>query len=352
MTERGNKMDAIKKSPFFKKRWLVLIVLLIVLNFFYLPYYFTKPGEAKVLSTVISVDGGFEEEGAFMLTTVRMGRANIINYLWARVSDSRELIHENLVRRTGETDKDYHQRQLMMMNSSQDHATIVAYTAAGKEARFKDLGVIVTGTVNGMSAEGMLQVGDMIHAVGDIETKNVESLLSVLGTKVAGESVPLKIIREEQEVEVTLTVEYFPEEVDPDQERVGIGITSPITKRELIVSPSITVDTNQIGGPSAGLMFSLEIYNQLVEEDITKGYQIAGTGSIREDGVVGRIGGVKQKVIAANRQGVQIFFVPNEKGTEGSNYREALRTADKINSKMMIVPVDTFEEALQYLENL
>ena len=345
-------MDRLKKSPFLKRRWLVLIVLLIALNFYSLPYYFTKPGEAKVLSTVISVEGGYKEEGAFMLTTVRMGRANLLNYIWAKFSDSRELIHENLVRRSGETDKDYHQRQLMMMGSSQDQATIVAYTAAGKETSFIDLGVIVTGTVEGMSADGKLQLGDIIHTVDNVQIKNVESLLSKLEKKGAGENVALAITRGDEDIEVMLTVDHFPEEVDPDQQRVGIGITSPITKRELVVNPALTVNTNQIGGPSAGLMFSLEIYNQLMENDLTKGYQIAGTGSISEDGSVGRIGGVKQKVIAADRRGVQIFFAPNENGTEGSNYQEALKTAEKIKSEMLIVPVDTFEEALQFLYTL
>ena len=68
--------------------------------------------------------------------------------------------------------------------------------------------------------------------------------------------------------------------------------------------------TSNIGGPSAGLMFTLEIMNQLLDEDLTKGYNIAGTGEMLEDGTVGRIGGADFKVIAASRQDMEIFFAP------------------------------------------
>ena len=99
-------------------------------------------------------------------------------------------------------------------------------------------------------------------------------------------------------------------------------------------------------------MFSLEIYNQLMKEDITKGYNIAGTGSINEQGEVGRIGGVKQKVIAAEQAKADIFFAPNEFGSPTSNYQEALEVANQLNVKIKIVPIDTFDEALEYLNNL
>ncbi len=76
--------------------------------------------------------------------------------------------------------------------------------------------------------------------------------------------------------------------------RVGIGV-SIVTERELVVDPKVKINSHEIGGPSAGLMFTLEIYNQLVEEDLTKGHEIAGTGTINEKGEVGPIGGINQK---------------------------------------------------------
>jgi Lon-like protease len=340
------------KLPPFKKRWIIIIALLLFINFYQFPYYFTKPGDAKVLHTVIEVEGAYEDKGTFMLTTVRMGQANLITYLWAKMSDSRELIHEEFIRRSGETDQEYHHRQLMMMSSSQDIATIIAYNKAGKEAFYINHGVIVTGTIEEMPAFEQLQLGDLIVAVDGTNIKTVDELLNQLGEKQKDDEVLLTIIRDETEKDVELFVTSFPTEIDDTGERVGIGITSPVTKRELKVNPNLTIDTNKIGGPSAGLMFSLEIFNQLNEGDIAKGYHIAGTGSINEDGEVGRIGGVKQKVIAAERAGAHFFFAPNEFDSATSNYVEAVETAKAIKAKMKVVPVDTFEEALSFLEGL
>ena len=81
-------------------------------------------------------------------------------------------------------------------------------------------------------------------------------------------------------------------------------------------------------------MFSLEIYNQLTLGDLTKGYQIAGTGTIDEGGKVGPIGGIGQKVVAADHSGADIFFAPNENGAAHSNYQDALIAAKDIDTKM------------------
>lgn len=105
------------------------------------------------------------------------------------------------------------------------------------------------------------------------------------------------------------------------------------------------VDTN-VGGPSAGLMFTMEIYNRLTPGDLTKGHRVAGTGTIDAEGVVGAIGGVKHKIVAADREGAEIFFVPVK------NYDEAKTKADKIGTSMKLVPISTLDEALKYMEEL
>ena len=121
------------------------------------------------------------------------------------------------------------------------------------------------------------------------------------------------------------------------------------------------VNTENIGGPSAGLMFTLEILNQLLDEDLTKGYHIAGTGEMNEDGTVGRIGGIEKKVVAADEDGIEIFFAPDDEITDEmrhadpdikSNYEAAVETAKTIGTDMEIVPVKTIDDALEYLEQL
>jgi PDZ domain-containing protein len=125
-----------------------------------------------------------------------------------------------------------------------------------------------------------------------------------------------------------------------------------VDDKEIIVNPKVTVKTDEIGGPSAGLMFALEIYDQLMEEDFTKGYKIAGTGTIDSKGAVGPIGGIDQKIVAADKAGAEIFFAPNEKGISDSNYNLAVKTVNEIDSKMKIVPVDLIDDAINYLQKL
>lgn len=330
-------------------RWGLLLIFILLINFIPLPYYFTMPGEAKVLSEVIEVEDGYDYEGTFMLTTIRMGKANIVNYIWAQFDDDRELMPEKQVRPQGESDEEYRHRQLMIMDKSQENAIIVAYDRAGKYTYYENQGVIVTSIIPGMDADEKLKVGDRIVKVGDVEVLETEQLLDILGEYEIGEFVPLTVERDGETVNVSVEVLPFPKEIG---EGKGIGIANPMTERYLKMDPEVHIDTAEIGGPSAGLMFALEIYNQLVEEDITKGYHIAGTGTIDVEGKVGRIGGVHQKVVAAHEAGAEIFFAPNENGAANSNYEIAKQKAKEIGTAMEVVPVDTFEDALNYLKSL
>lgn len=111
-------------------------------------------------------------------------------------------------------------------------------------------------------------------------------------------------------------------------------------------SQQVYISADEIGGPSAGLMFALDIYNRFVAADITKGYTIAGTGEINAQGQVGPIGGTPYKVVAADRAGAELFFVPRE------NEQAALLQAERIKSNMQVIAVQTLDEALAYLESL
>lgn len=150
------------------------------------------------------------------------------------------------------------------------------------------------------------------------------------------------------------------QEIPGAKGRHGIGITYSESK-SIKTDPKVSVKTEEIGGPSAGLMFTLELLNQLVDEDITKGYEIAGTGEMYEDGTVGHIGGIEKKVASANKKGVDIFFAPDDEITEAmlevnpnivSNYQVAKKTAQELESTMKIVPVKTVDDALNYLQQI
>ena len=123
----------------------------------------------------------------------------------------------------------------------------------------------------------------------------------------------------------------------------------------------VTIDSGSIGGPSAGLMFTLEIYEQLTGKNLRQGKEIAGTGTINSAGEVSRIGGIDKKVASADQAGVEVFFAPDDEISKEmkkeypelqSNYEEAKKAAKELNSSMKIVPVKTVQDALDYLENM
>lgn len=323
------------------------VILAIVLNFVTLPYYVTRPGDAQVLAPLVEVEGGYENKGKFMLTTVKMGKANIFTYALAKVSDYQTIFPINQIRSEDETDEEYSYRQLHMMESSKETAIKVAYEKAGKKVDLITKGVYVFSVKEGLAAEGKLKIGDRITKVDGEDTTTAEALIDKVNSKKIGDKIELIFDRDDRQESAMITLGEHPE----DPNRPGIGI-SLMTDYTIEMDPDISINTSQIGGPSAGLMFSLEIYNQLVKEDIAKGYEIAGTGAMNENGKVQRIGGIAQKIVAADNSGVEIFFAPNENGREGSNYQEAMKAAKDINTDMKIVPVDTFDEAIAYLEAL
>ncbi len=328
----------------------VVILLTLVIAFLPLPYYFTQPGDAKVLSPIIEVEERNQAKGSFMLTTVLVGKANAAEYLWAKVSEYREVIPEDQIRGSDETEEEYESRQLQMMQSSQHAATIVAFKEADKSIEIINKGIFITGVISGMPAAEKLKVGDLITSLNGEEIKTAEELVNRLKKFDANEKVRLTVNRDSKEKEITLSLKPFPKKIvqNSEEERAGIGITYPVTFTEIETDPNLKIETNNIGGPSAGLMFTLEIYNQLTEEDWTKGYQIAGTGTMNEKGEVGPIGGIKQKIVAADNAGAKVFFAP----VKADNYKHAKEAADDINTEMKIVPVEKFSDALGYLKGL
>ncbi|GEL75985.1 hypothetical protein TMU01_02200 [Tenuibacillus multivorans] len=333
-----------------RKQFILFIILLILIFFltnFKLDYYIYQPGDIYALDDVVEVEGRFDSEGELHLVTVRGGQATPIYYLWAQLRPHYQIYDLEDIRPEGTNQEEYMELQLHAMESSQEAATVVAYQAADKDITINYQGVYVMAVVEDMPAKGHLMPGDQIKEVSGNDVSSAQDLLDLIEPYQEGDVIDLKVVREGEEVEVSFPLGTFPNEPD----RVGLGI-SLVTDREVSENPKIDFDSGSIGGPSAGLMMSLEIYDQLTSEDITKGLKIAGTGEIDYDGNVYRIGGIDKKVVASHRNGADIFFAPNEGGKENSNYQVAKETAEEIGTDMDIVPIDTFQDALDYLNQL
>ncbi len=218
-------------------------------------------------------------------------------------------------------------------NTSVDLALINAYEALGLSITYE------TEHIVSLYYEWMdnkaLEIGDVI-----LEVNGEEDVIDALNAVECGEEASLRVRKEEGHEE---TLVITKQERD-DHCAFGLNVSTyhRITDAEI----PYKVKDSIIGGPSGGLMQTLHIYNVLSEEDLTEGLTIAGTGSIRIDGSVGNVGGVREKVWTAHKRGVDIFFVP-----DGSNHDAAMRAQREIaDDSMTIVAVGTFEDALDYLK--
>lgn len=326
----------------------IMTILAIAISFIPLPYYISTPGKATVLAPMVEVEGTQDnQEGSFMLTTVRMGPANPFNYLFAQFQNYTNIYPEEQIRRDDQTDEEYEFYQLNLMEGSQEAAIQVAYENAGKPFEVEYNGIYVVSVVEGMGAEGVLEVADRIVKIDGNSFASSQEFIDYVEGMQAGDTIEVEFQRDGKTLTDTLELQTF--ENNPG--KVGLGI-SLVDDKEIDPDPDVTILSEDIGGPSAGLMFSLQIYDMLTEGDLTKGYAIAGTGEIAVNGKVGPIGGIGQKIVAADNAKAEIFLAPNEEGAADSNYSVAVETAKDIGTDMKVVPVDTFEDALEFLQSL
>jgi PDZ domain-containing protein len=136
----------------------------------------------------------------------------------------------------------------------------------------------------------------------------------------------------------------------PNTTRTGIGFQNDTVLKVTPPDP-VKFDFNDTGGPSAGLMMTLEIVAQLTGDDLSRGYRIAGTGTITADGTVGQIGGINYKLMAADREKADYFLVPYENKSL-NNWNLAEKTVKDLNLSPKLVKVSTLKEALDFLKNL
>lgn len=330
--------------------YLILMAVVVFISFYRMDSYITRPGSAYELSPFVEVQNGDEDdEGSFSLMTVSMLNATPALYVYALFQDGYKVLQPEQVRSPHETEEEYNVRQLKLMSDSQVNALRAAFETADMPYEVKTEGVFVLNVLEGGAADDSLKAGDRVLSIDGNDFDSQQDFIDYLAEKQVGDAVELVVERNDRELIETITLEPLP----TDPERAGLGI-SFVEDKTITTEPEVTIDSEEIGGPSAGLMFTLEIINQLLEEDITKGYEVAGTGTMESEGEVGRIGGIDQKVMAADRDDMDIFFAPDDEvsADSESNYAVAVETAEKIGTDMEIVPVKTLQDALDYLDQL
>ena len=226
------------------------------------------------------------------------------------------------------------------MNTSENVAIAVALKYLGYDITSKGDGVSVVGILDDSPVKDKLKRGDLLNSINNDEISSASEFLAMLRTYDIGDTVKIGLIRDVDgnlknlEIETKL-IEHVEYEGEP-----MVGFLATTVNERFDFPFEIDIKTGNVGGPSAGLMMALNVYNNLIPEDITNSLVIAGTGTIEIDGSVGPVGGVKQKVIAAKRAGAELILVPT------ANFEEAKPLETESTE---IVAIDTFDEALQVI---
>ncbi len=195
-----------------------------------------------------------------------------------------------------------------------------------------------------LSACLQLNPGDTITKFDGIEITKLSDLLPVIADYSPGEIVEITIIPHKSNAPVTKEVELIVSPDDPDRTIIGVW---PADTRKVDLPFEVDIDTDSIGGPSAGLPFTLALLDELTAGELTGGVKVAATGTIDGDESVGPIGALRQKTVAVKASGATVFLVPS------AQTAEELNAARKVaGSKLKIVPVANLGEALKILEEL
>lgn len=323
------------------KKTTVLLVSLVALSPFGLiksDYYFMSPGPPYQWLIDITEVQTYPFDGNLYQLTVIRAEANYYTYLWAKLDSTVDLYERSMILPKGVEPEELNEISRNNMRTSENVAIAVALKTMGYEITTSGDGVLVVGILEDSPVINKLQKDDLIVMLNNKEVSSVSDFIGKLRTYEIGEVVSVSFIRDKkiQSFETKL-IEHVEYEGEP---MVGFLASTP---NEIYNFPfEIDIRTGSVGGPSAGLMMALNVYNLLTTNDITEGEIIAGTGTIEIDGSIGPVGGVKQKVIAAKRVGAKLILVPT------SNLDEAIELGiDEIE----IIAVDSFNEALMVIGN-
>ncbi|MCB0210226.1 MAG: PDZ domain-containing protein [Anaerolineae bacterium] len=300
------------------------------------------PGIATSVEPMVEVPDDYRQpvQGSFLLTTVfSQTPISVGQWLIGQFSPVIRLVPPERIVPPDTTVQEVALRNYRMLEDSEQAAAAVGLRLAGYDAQVRGLGARVLSVLPNSPSYDILQPGDVVVGVNSQPVEAVTDLTSQLARQPLDDQVVLQIERDMLPLTVTTTLMPPAEPGQPP--RIGIGVEDVGFDINLPFPVEI-IPQKIIGGPSAGLMFTLTVYNMVTPTDLTGGRTIAGTGTISLDGTVGPIGGVQQKVAGAEMAGAEYFLSPPE------NYDDAAAVARRIK----VIKVATATEAIDFLRSL
>jgi PDZ domain-containing protein len=298
---------------------------------------------------VITITGHptYRDDGQLRFVTVYVTQPGqpltLVHTLVSWIDPSTAVLPHDAVYRKGETNQSSQAESAVQMTDSQDDATAAALTAAGIRYTSRKVHQIGIAAVDDAGpAAGLVRSGDVLVAVQGKPVTTSAAAVTAISALHPGSKVELGLLREGVSKDVTITTVARPD--DASKARVGVSLSGDevSTRYSFPFKVSFGVSDN-IGGPSAGMMFALSVYDLLTPGSITGGRVIAGSGEISPTGVVSPIGGIAQKLVGAQDDGAKLFLVAAENCAEASK-------AHYDHGKMRLVKVHTLSDAIKAVD--
>jgi PDZ domain-containing protein len=300
--------------------------------------YLLLPDKAHAVAPLVTVEKpkhGGGTDGIHFVDVIQR-RATLLESMFPSIRGGSSLVPGSQVNPQGISDDARRHVDLSQMARSQEIAAAVALRRLGYPVKVRENGALVVNVFKSLPAEGKIVLGEVIGAVDGHPVRSTIDLQRLVSTRKPGTRLTLTLRGEHGLRKIRLTTVASPE----DASRAIIGVlVEPAADVTLPID--ISIDAGDIGGPSAGLAFALDVMEKL-GRDVDRGHQIAATGELALDGSVIKIGGIKQKTIGAREAGVEAFLVPAENAADARRYAKGLR----------IIPVRTFQQALRVLATL
>lgn len=286
---------------------------------------------------LISVTGAptHPTSGSLDFTTVRVlggpgEPVDVWDVLVAALDPSSDVVREEAVFPSGVTSEELEKRGAAQMAGSQQEAVAVALRALGRTVPEQ---VVIAAVAEDAPSRDVLEVGDHVLAVDGRPTATAAAVRDAIQDRRPGEEVTLTIRRAGARTDVRAATR------DAD----GTPVIGVFLESRFDFPVSVEIQAGDVGGPSAGLMFALGIYDKLTPGALNGGQRVAGTGSMDTDGTVGPIGGIRQKLVGAREGGATYFLAPAENCDE---------VEGRVPAGLQVVRVATFQEALDGLERI
>lgn len=321
----------------------VLCLMILGASLMPVPYVIERPGPAiDVLGSyddeqIIVIDGAktYPTKGALMMTTVSVDggpgyRVTPVEVVASWFDRTKSVLPREAVFPEGQTREQTVLTNSVAMNSSQQGAVAVALDELDIDY---DPVVLISGIEQGAPADGTLETGDVIVSVDGKTAPDIAGYQELVLDTPDGDPVPMTVRRGDEEIDLEV-----PTEIVDGAPKMGVVLASgydfPI---------DVEIAVGDIGGPSAGMMFSLSVYDELTPGALTGDRQIAGTGTIAADGTVGGIGGIRQKMVGAHDSEADYFLAPAANCDEVVGYEP---------DGLDVVAVSDFDGALKATETI